>query len=458
MRKFLLYSSALVLGLSGVAEAACIQTPTCSSLGYTSSSACTGGVKCPFGNAWNCTVVDKITELEKIIENIQQSTSSGDLSNCHITDFLYSDKTCSPHLENNKIPIAVVFDPINKLAVSLTRASGVWATTEFDAPKLPPSGDTNMQGKNNTKIMLDFCKANGKTCPAFEYVNKYKTAGTKAGDWYLPAAGEMLEVAQHLDSLNISLDKASKSKFDDEFYTTYWTSCNDYSVYSEPQAIYIPFPGGSNVVYSDYTERRFIQPIINYADWEKEPSTENTSTTCKLGDILYADKSCSVNIVSSKTPIGLVFDATKRLALGITFSRKEWSTTDFDVPGLKNYTSSPENDWDGKNNTKIILDYCKANGKSCPAVEYVSSYQTEGTKAGDWYLPSAGEISKISENIDILDETFEFVSGGYSLGDYEIWTSTEYSENSAYYLNDNTHSVWRFGKDASFTIIPILKY
>ena len=457
MRKFLLYSSALVLGLSGAAEAACIQTPTCSSLGYTSSSACDGGIKCPFGNAWNCTAPNKITELEKIIENIQQSTSSGDLSNCHITDFLYSDKTCSPHLENNKIPIAVVFDPINKLAVSLTASSGVWATTEFDAPKLPPSGDTNMQGKNNTKIMLEFCKANGKTCPAFEYVNKYKTAGTKAGDWYLPAAGEMLEVAQHLDSINIALDKASKSMFDDEFYTTYWTSCNAYSVYSEPQAIYISFPDGS-VYNSDYTETRTIRPIINYADWEKEPSTENTSTTCKLGDILYADKSCSVNIVSSKTPIGLVFDDTKRLAFAITFGRKEWSTTDFDVPGLKNYTSGYENDWDGKNNTKIILDYCKANGKSCPAVEYVNSYQTEGTKAGDWYLPSAGEASKIAENIDILDETFEFVSGGYSLSDNKFWTSTEYNEYSAYYLNANSHSVWQFGKDTSWNVLPILKY
>ena len=68
MRKILLMSSALVVSglLSGAAEAACIQTPTCSSLGYTSSSSCTGGTKCPFGNAWNCTVVDltnKITEI-----------------------------------------------------------------------------------------------------------------------------------------------------------------------------------------------------------------------------------------------------------------------------------------------------------------------------------------------------------------------------------------------------------
>ena len=38
MKKFLLYSTAFVV-LSGTAEAACIQTPSCSSLGYSSQNA-----------------------------------------------------------------------------------------------------------------------------------------------------------------------------------------------------------------------------------------------------------------------------------------------------------------------------------------------------------------------------------------------------------------------------------
>ena len=50
MKQYLLLTSALMVGLSGVAEAACIQTPSCSSLGYSSSSSCSGGTKCPFGN------------------------------------------------------------------------------------------------------------------------------------------------------------------------------------------------------------------------------------------------------------------------------------------------------------------------------------------------------------------------------------------------------------------------
>ena len=56
MRKFILCSSTFML-LNGVAEAACIQTPSCSSLGYESTSSCSGGIKCPFGNAWNCTLI-----------------------------------------------------------------------------------------------------------------------------------------------------------------------------------------------------------------------------------------------------------------------------------------------------------------------------------------------------------------------------------------------------------------
>ncbi len=71
MRKFLLYSTILVaFTMSGVAEAACIQTPSCSSLGYTSSQSCTGGIKCPFGNAWNCTGPNNTTKINSINTSI----------------------------------------------------------------------------------------------------------------------------------------------------------------------------------------------------------------------------------------------------------------------------------------------------------------------------------------------------------------------------------------------------
>ena len=79
MKQYLFLTSALVLLSSGAVEAACIQTPTCSSLGYDSSSSCSGGTKCPFGNAWNCTGPNNTTEINKLKTEI--SGIKTDISN-----------------------------------------------------------------------------------------------------------------------------------------------------------------------------------------------------------------------------------------------------------------------------------------------------------------------------------------------------------------------------------------
>ena len=224
MRKFLLYSTILVaFTMSGAAEAACIQTPTCSSLGYSSGSSCTGGVKCPFGNAWNCTVVDltnKITELEKQITEIINNgggSSAPDYSNCKIGDILYSDKSCNANVVASKKPIGVVFDRANRLAIALDTEAKKWSDEHFDVPTLsnygsPSAATADWQGKNNTRLVLEYCKTNEKSCPAFEYVNSYKTEGTKAGDWYLPALGELKVIFVNTNVLDSVLGKIGGTK------------------------------------------------------------------------------------------------------------------------------------------------------------------------------------------------------------------------------------------------------
>ena len=97
MKQYLLLTSALaVLGLSGVAEAACIQTPNCTTLGYTSTTACEGGLKCPWGNAWFC--------------NIGSGTggNSGNIAACHVGAVLNSDKSCTEGQELGKVPIGII--------------------------------------------------------------------------------------------------------------------------------------------------------------------------------------------------------------------------------------------------------------------------------------------------------------------------------------------------------------
>ena len=111
MRKILLAGVGIIIS-TGTAYAACIPTPSCSSLGYESSSSCEGGIKCPFGNAWNCTLVNKITEITTEITEIKKmieegGTSSGN-KNCQIGNIYYSDKSCSVSLDSSKTPIGVV--------------------------------------------------------------------------------------------------------------------------------------------------------------------------------------------------------------------------------------------------------------------------------------------------------------------------------------------------------------
>ena len=213
MQKFLLYSSALMVSglLSGVAEAACIQTPTCSSLGYTSSSSCTGGIKCPFGNAWNCTVVDltnKITEITNKITTIEEKITEKPPV-YEVGEILYSDMTASKEFDQGKVPIGVVFDSAKYLAVATTelKADSLCHTENMYKAGIQyyesgPSSDWN--GKSNTeKIASVHCISSES---AVRLVLNYYTMGTEAGDWYLPSAGELNAIYKNRDTINKTLE------------------------------------------------------------------------------------------------------------------------------------------------------------------------------------------------------------------------------------------------------------
>ena len=265
MKQYLLLTSALMVGLSGVAEAACIQTPSCSSLGYSSSSSCSGGTKCPFGNYWNCDAINKVNSINSQITNLTNKITTLETkvtelqkdaatANCKIGDILYSDMSCNTNVVISKTPIGVVFDTTNRLAVGLRQDSSfraIWSADSFDVTGLNNLNSNlataDWQGKKNTQIVLEYCKANGKSCPAFEYVSNYKTEGTQAGDWYLPAGGELTAIYKNLDSINKSLTLVGGSNILYSHVTSpaYYFSSSENSS-NEAWALYI--------YYHDYAE------------------------------------------------------------------------------------------------------------------------------------------------------------------------------------------------------------
>ena len=94
MRKILLASAGVIFS-AGTVYAACIPTPSCSSLGYESSSSCEGGIKCPFGNAWNCTLANKVIQLENKVTTIINNQGKDDDSSGNLPSSGVSCSACS---------------------------------------------------------------------------------------------------------------------------------------------------------------------------------------------------------------------------------------------------------------------------------------------------------------------------------------------------------------------------
>ena len=98
MKRIFYYTTTAIIISCGITQAqTCVPTPTCSSLGYTSSTACDGGLKCPFGEAWYCpsSGSQDMTELCSLMGYTRTCTGSnqtgGSGKSCN---GLYKDCSC----------------------------------------------------------------------------------------------------------------------------------------------------------------------------------------------------------------------------------------------------------------------------------------------------------------------------------------------------------------------------
>ncbi|MDO5386435.1 MAG: hypothetical protein Q4F75_04095 [Pseudomonadota bacterium] len=138
MRRIFLMSSVLfvapfVFGEMGEVSAQCVATTDCASLGYTEASCPNGGIKCPFGNSWNCkgdgcgtsykytcTGANQIKPISGACGRKYVSCScapgyewksgacSKALPKCQIGYIYYTDNTCSYNMDSTKTPKGVV--------------------------------------------------------------------------------------------------------------------------------------------------------------------------------------------------------------------------------------------------------------------------------------------------------------------------------------------------------------
>ena len=230
MKKILLASAGVMVMSAGTGYAACIPTPSCSSLGYESSSSCEGGIKCPFGNAWNCTLVNKITEIEKIIQEDGASGNKGDTSNCVVGSIFYSDHTCSfGSLTPDKTPIGIVVyvDGTGGGQAMALKPIGnyTWGGFGTDIATLTNFGGSKLEKQDilsYSNTILITAAGDKSTYPAAWAAHEYKTEGTNAGDWCLPAAGIMTNIKSNILAINNGMTLVGGTSIETTSY--YWSS------------------------------------------------------------------------------------------------------------------------------------------------------------------------------------------------------------------------------------------
>lgn len=191
--------------------------------------------------------------------------------------------------------------------------------------------------------------------------------------------------------------------------------------------------------------------------------------------ILYGDGTVSKNVISGKTPIGIVFDEANKLALALVNAKSiatknelmPWSNIDCDVTGLtncscSNSTCSP----DGQKNTKAILD--TVNNGACrgtPAATACDYYEPEGCtkdfcKKQKWFLASTKEWLSINSVKSALNASLNSLGNGAKpLSNGNYWSSNEADNHNAHIYRLTSSSVSQSGKpNNNYYVRPVVYY
>lgn len=215
---------------------------------------------------------------------------------------------------------------------------------------------------------------------------------------------------------------------------------------------------------------------------QKSSWNTEVEVACGVGKVLYEDKKCYQSGKTSKMPIGVIFDTSKKLAagLGMAFAQPiiKGTNNSLDIPELTNCTTKNYKtcDTDGKSNTQNALKHDGYNNDYYEAFRYVAQYATEGSSQGDWFLPSAAELMTLFQNRVSVDAALRNLDI-YNYDDYYalhfLDQGASLSDTDYYYISSNESSdgrmlgiLFKYGgasvidvpKGGVKYVIPVLKY
>lgn len=198
--------------------------------------------------------------------------------------------------------------------------------------------------------------------------------------------------------------------------------------------------------------------------------------------VLYGDGTVSKEIITGKTPIGIVFDTDNRLAVALTDVKKDgtagseqmqWSSIKCDIPGLQNCKYPDIRDGlnltpitcgvDGRLNTNAIL------ANTCSGTTYAATaannYQPAGCakdfcKRSKWFIPSMRNFQDMYlqkthiENLLVRLNVLEV----NALGVKVYWSSTESGKDVEWTTRMEEGTGHSYDKRSSAYLRPVLAY
>ena len=120
----------------------------------------------------------------------------------------------------------------------------------------------DMDGIKHTKDIVSSKDYDPDNFAAVEYCSNYSTEGTKPGDWYMPAIGECVKIAQNMLIINTSLLKAGFATFD----LSYLWSSSERGVWSVSFAWYCNVDVGCYFYYDFREVAVVVCPCLAFID------------------------------------------------------------------------------------------------------------------------------------------------------------------------------------------------
>ena len=182
---------------------------------------------------------------------------------------------------------------------------------------------------------------------------------------------------------------------------------------------------------------------------------EIAEADCLVGAIYYPDGKCSNDYVACLNPVGVVVKDNALVMSWRKSSNITWASNTTTNTSLTDITpiASVKTDYDGKNNTAVIVATYSNDTIENNAAVYCYNYAPTGMESskGQWYLPAAGEVyDYIYGNHTTLNTIYTTHLGSFVA---YYWTSSEYSTDYAWCIHSTGGNMYGNGSKGNYQAV-----